>query len=73
MQENMEMTTNHHTFRQYHRRKGDVRSEQHQIPYLSHMNFYWINNLVVALICSLLLLNSSVASETTQVCFYTNI
>lgn len=70
----MEMITKYHTFRQYHRRKTDSWPEQHQRPYLGQINFYWINNLVIAIICSLLLLNSSVAAEATQVCIYnTNI
>lgn len=73
MEENMEMTKKYYTFREYHRRKRNCWPEQHQLPYLCHMNFYWINNLVVALICSLLLLNSCVAAETTQVCVFTNI
>lgn len=70
MAENMGLNTKYYTFRQYHRRKEDSWPDRHQRPYLYHMNFYWINKLIVALICSLLLLNSSVAAETIQVCKY---
>lgn len=70
MEANMEMTTKLNTFRLYHRRKRDSWPEQHRRPYHRHMHFFWINNLVVALICSMFLLNSCVAAETTQVWYY---
>lgn len=62
----MEMATAYHTTRQYHRRKRVNPCSRH---HFRQMDFYWINNLVVALICSMLVSYSS-AALTTEVCTF---
>lgn len=66
------MARTYHTSRQHHRRKRPnlqciqqpqqpqpQQQQQQQQQYLRQSNFYWINNLAVVFICSLLFLHCS--------------